>query len=221
MKHIPAVSGNFPAANSHGQASPSNAHANVRVFTLLSPKALGGGVLLSEIPSRNSTFLPSFTPHPLRCFHATMKALTPAEPVPRVLSENTLLHAQQVSRIHVPCLPVVLSPTTWCARSSSIVLCGNRDRHPSLRRRVGFGASPLASRLAAATQPNRVRYPTDRRFTSGCSPPHLAVTQLPSVSGPRTRAWRGLAPLGHSTLSVALAQRFIAGKEAVSLTRVA
>ncbi|VFM97547.1 MAG: hypothetical protein BECKG1743D_GA0114223_102421 [Candidatus Kentron sp. G] len=30
--------------------------------------------------------------------------------------------------------------------------------------------------------PNRVRYPTDCLFASGCSPPHLTVTQLPSAS---------------------------------------
>ena len=31
--------------------------------------------------------------------------------------------------------------------------------------------------------PNRVRYPTDWSFASGCSPPHLTVTQLPSATG--------------------------------------
>ena len=31
--------------------------------------------------------------------------------------------------------------------------------------------------------PNRVRHPTDRWFTSGCSPPRLTATQLPSVTG--------------------------------------
>ena len=30
--------------------------------------------------------------------------------------------------------------------------------------------------------PNRVRYPTDRQFASGCSPPRLAATQLPSAT---------------------------------------
>ena len=32
--------------------------------------------------------------------------------------------------------------------------------------------------------PNRVRYPTDRQFASGCSPPRLMTTQLPSATGP-------------------------------------
>jgi len=31
--------------------------------------------------------------------------------------------------------------------------------------------------------PNRVRYPADCQFASGCSPPRLATTQLPSASG--------------------------------------
>ena len=30
--------------------------------------------------------------------------------------------------------------------------------------------------------PNRVRHPTDRRFASGCFPPRLAATQLPSAT---------------------------------------
>ena len=33
-----------------------------------------------------------------------------------------------------------------------------------------------------SSPPNRVRYPTDRQFASGCSPPRLATTQLPSAS---------------------------------------
>jgi hypothetical protein len=44
-------------------------------------------------------------------------------------------------------------------------------------------------------RPNRVRTPTDRSFTSRCSPPRLAATQLRSVSGRRAYARRGLAPL--------------------------
>ena len=33
-----------------------------------------------------------------------------------------------------------------------------------------------------SSPPNRVRHPTDRQFASGCSPPRLATTQLPSAS---------------------------------------
>ena len=33
-----------------------------------------------------------------------------------------------------------------------------------------------------SSPPNRVRHPTDRPFASGCSPPRLAATQLPSAT---------------------------------------
>ena len=54
--------------------------------------------------------------------------------------------------------------------------------------------SPLTSRLVGYARPNRVRHPTDWSFTSGCSPPRLAATQLPLVTGRRAHAWGGLAP---------------------------
>ena len=33
-----------------------------------------------------------------------------------------------------------------------------------------------------SSPPNRVRYPTDQLFASGCSPPCLGATQLPSAT---------------------------------------
>jgi hypothetical protein len=56
-------------------------------------------------------------------------------------------------------------------------------------------ASPFSSRLARHTWPYRVRHPTDWSFTSRCFPPHLAVTQLRSVTGRRAHTRRGLSPL--------------------------
>jgi hypothetical protein len=47
-------------------------------------------------------------------------------------------------------------------------------------------ASPHICRLAEITTPKRVRHPTDCSFASGCSPPHLAVTQLPPATGVAT-----------------------------------
>ncbi len=48
-------------------------------------------------------------------------------------------------------------------------------------------APPVASRQARHSfTPNQVRHPTDCRFTSGCSPPRLAATQLPSITEPTT-----------------------------------
>jgi len=46
----------------------------------------------------------------------------------------------------------------------------------------GFVLSPQTRH---STPPNQVRYPTDRLFVSGCSPPRLTATQLPST----TRSW--------------------------------
>jgi len=47
-----------------------------------------------------------------------------------------------------------------------------------------FQASPSPSQLAAITPPNRVRFTAHRQFVSSCSPPHLAMTQLLSTTGP-------------------------------------
>jgi len=41
-----------------------------------------------------------------------------------------------------------------------------------------LGASSFVSRLAASHRPHRVPYRTDEQFTSCCSPPRVATTQL-------------------------------------------
>ncbi len=45
-----------------------------------------------------------------------------------------------------------------------------------------FQTSPRMSKLVANMPPNRVRSPTDHHFASGCSPPRLLATQLPSTT---------------------------------------
>ena len=45
-----------------------------------------------------------------------------------------------------------------------------------------FQTSPRMSKLVADMPPNRVHYPTDHHFASGCSPPRLMATQLPSAT---------------------------------------
>jgi len=65
-------------------------------------------------------------------------------------------------------------------------------------------ASPVASRLADYIRPKRVRYPTDRSFTSDCFPPCLSATQLSSVTGRRAFAREGLSPSWPWTLAGAL-----------------
>jgi hypothetical protein len=44
------------------------------------------------------------------------------------------------------------------------------------------------------TRPNRVRYPTDCMFASGCSPPRLTATQLPSATEIGHNLGGGLSP---------------------------
>jgi hypothetical protein len=51
-----------------------------------------------------------------------------------------------------------------------------RQRDPRVS---DFAMSEQARR---SSPPNRVRYPTDQQFASGCSPPRLGATQLPSAS---------------------------------------
>ena len=52
----------------------------------------------------------------------------------------------------------------------------------------------MESQTRRLALPNRVRHPTDCLFASGCSPPHFAVTQLPSA----TALWH--TPTGTFTL---------------------
>ena len=72
-------------------------------------------------------------------------------------------------------------------------------------------ASPFPSRLANRVWPNRVRhYPTDRLFTSRCSPPRLAATQLRSVTCGYMPARLGLSPCCLCALVGALGGRLAA-----------
>ena len=103
------------------------------------------------------------------------------------------------------CRPGVLSPATRCARSllftSSSSVQRERLPRPALDQALKPRASsfmvwvsPLGCRLTATTRPNRVRSSTGRQFTFGCSPPPLVRTQLPSVTGLRTRPEGDLHP---------------------------
>jgi len=97
----------------------------------------------------------------------TMKALTPAGRTP----------ARQASPLTPPCRPDIPTPTTRAARWP---LSPSPQRHRLL---PGFAPDEQARR---SFTPNQVRHPTDCRFTSGCSPPRLAATQLPSIAEPAT-----------------------------------
>ena len=55
------------------------------------------------------------------------------------------------------------------------------DRHHQRDHLIpGFAMNEEARRTAP---PKRVRFTTDRKFASGCSPPRLTATQLPSATG--------------------------------------
>ena len=55
-------------------------------------------------------------------------------------------------------------------------------RLPPRQRDPRFSGFALVSQARRSSPPNRVRYPTDQQFASGCSPPRLAATQLPSAT---------------------------------------
>src|SRR5207245_5332537 len=97
----------------------------------------------------------------------TMKALTPAALTPD----------RQVSPLTPLCRPGIPTSTTQAARRP---LCQSPQRQWLL---PGFATNEQARH---SITPNQVRPPTDCRFTSGCSPPRLAATQLPSITEPAT-----------------------------------
>jgi hypothetical protein len=82
-----------------------------------------------------------------------------------------------VSSLTSPCRPDIPTPTTRAARWS---LSQSPQRHRLL---PDFATYEQARHSAT---PNQVRHPTDCRFTSGCYPPRLAATQLPSITEPTT-----------------------------------
>jgi len=69
-----------------------------------------------------------------------------------------------------------------------------------------FQASPSHEQARHSFPPKQVRHPTDCRFTSGCSPPRLATTQLPSITGMRPSHARTL-----TVLTSVLADALMAG----------
>ena len=174
-----------------------------------------------------STFLRPFAPPALPGFLTTMDALTPERPAlrrprPSPLSRSGdlrspfIAEASVVPHEHLPCirsgLPALRDRpsehsapkhlTAPCRRFHTQPLSatgfGLPDRHRSSSVHLDF-ATDLQARRSAP--PNRVRYPTDCSFTSSCSSPLLAETQLLSVTGRSVYAWRGLSPLRTITLA--------------------
>jgi hypothetical protein len=141
-----------------------------------------------------STFLRPLAPRPLRRFFATMDALTPAGRALRVLIRSNELPScpRQVSLVPMA-RPSMHSVTNHPACSVvALVLPLQRDRRPcSVLQGSGFTLNEEAHRTA---RPNRVCCPTDCLFASGCSPPRLAATQLPSATGSGHSPRGGLSP---------------------------
>ena len=129
-----------------------------------------------------STFLHPLAPRALPRFLATTGALTPVRAALRTLIRGNEHRPcpEQVSLVHTarPSLHSVTKHLTRPAIASPLPT--QRGRLPGLYPGLDFTLNPQARRYA---RPNRVRYPTDCMFASGCSPPHLAATQLPSATG--------------------------------------
>ncbi len=129
-----------------------------------------------------STFLHPLAPRALPRFFATTGALTPARTALRTLIRGNEHRpsSEQVSLVH-PAQPSMHSVTKHLACPAiASPLPTQRDRLPGLYPGLGFALNPQARRYA---RPNRVRYPTDCTFASGCSPPRLTTTQLPLATG--------------------------------------
>jgi hypothetical protein len=137
-----------------------------------------------------STFLPPVPRHgfALRACGATvarplgtMKALTPA-------------------RVHRTCGSPHFSTRTFLTFHPQPhgVPDHRFGRHGSV---IGwFQASPLDEQARRNTPPNRVRFATDRKFASGCFPPRLSATQLPSATGLWPPPVRTLTALIHALM---------------------
>ena len=127
-----------------------------------------------------------FAPRALPRFLALMGALTPAggAPRPSCFQQVSLVHMARLSlhsvTNHPACSDVAFMLPLQCVRRPCATLYGS-----------GFTLHEEARRT---TRPNRVRYPTDCMFASGCSPPRLTATQLPSATGSGHSPERGLSP---------------------------
>ena len=131
----------------------------MRVLTTLS-RASGVFLTLppSCLPSLGAVLLP--TPLAGLSRAGTMKALTPAR------------------LTHRAGLPTYLATPSDRSVSNHVGCLDSATPRLRVQRVSDFAMYEQARR---SSPPNRVRYPTDRSFASGCSPPRFAATQLPSA----------------------------------------
>jgi hypothetical protein len=133
-----------------------------------------GSLLSLPLSFEAFTFLPPFAPSALPDFSAPTAALTAAR---RSGSSPCVLSVQLSPLRHTPFATFPLQPHPSASKSpipGSSRLLDSRFAQ----------ASPLASRLAADTCRIEFTFVWDCSFASGCSPPRLAATQLPSASPP-------------------------------------
>ena len=152
------------------------------------------GYCFAPYRHRSSIFLRPFAPRPLRRFFTTMDALTPDRRALRVLIRDNELPScpDQVSLVHTA-RPSMHSVTNHPVCSDvAFLLPIQRVRRPCTRL-YGSGFT-LNEEARRTTRPNRVRYPTDCIFASGCSPPRLIATQLPSATEIGHNLGGGLSP---------------------------
>src|SRR5882762_8253433 len=133
---------------------------------LRSSSLLPSGLLLS-------TFLPRFPSAPFALTQVSTALLFRVQYY-RDSDSCQRSPRRQVSPLVSRKLPDIPPPITEVTRTS---LCPPVQR---VRRVSGFAIGQLARRHSP---PNRVRHPADCQFASGCSPPRLTTTQLPSATG--------------------------------------
>ena len=162
----------FPsAANMRSLHTVASTHVQSRPWVSAPCVAFSGttDAWLSLCPSGSLTLLPSCLPSlgaallsalraaPRRCAHYEDSDSCSAHPPPHLLRHTFLSFRLQPRR-----LP--------------------GHRFPPRQRVQRVSDFALVSQARRSSPPNRVRPPTDRQFTSGCSPPRLAATQLPSAT---------------------------------------
>ena len=122
-----------------------------------------------------STFLPTFPKRgfAVRAFQRLIAALSTM----RALTPPSRSHAREVSPLTPPCLPDIPPPPTLML--PNVAFSVTSARPVGLFPDRGFTMDEQARH---SIPPKRVRYPTGYPFASGCSPPRLAATQLPSAT---------------------------------------
>jgi hypothetical protein len=150
---------------------------------LLSPFKHYRGLCFVLCGLHSSTFLHPFAPRALPRFYAPMGALTPVQGALRAICKRSEHPPwpEQVSLVNMTrtSLHSVTNHPTRPAAAS--LLPTQRSRLPELNvSGLGFTFNEEARRNV---RPKRVRFTTDCKFATGCSPPRLAATQLPLAIG--------------------------------------